>query len=85
MCLNGEQIICADAVILPPLKDALRRTGGYFASPGRNCRLTAILANLSDNTVNPSVIGQSAQALADLAGIVIPEATRLIILENRTG
>ena len=81
MCLNGEQIICADAVILPPLKDALRRTGGYFASPEEIVRLTAILANLSDNTVNPSVIGQSAQALADLAGIVIPEATRLIILE----
>lgn len=81
MCLNGEQIICADAVILPPLKDALRRTGGYFASPEEIVRLTAILANLSDNTVNPSVIGQSTQALADLAGIVIPEATRLIILE----
>lgn len=81
MCLNGEQIICADAVILPPLKDALRRTGGYFASPEEIVRLTAILANLSDNTVNPSVIGQSAQALADLAGIVIPETTRLIILE----
>ncbi|RGB80368.1 hypothetical protein DW070_06205 [Coprococcus catus] len=81
MCLNGEQIICADAVILTSLKDALRRTGGYFASPEEIVRLTAILANLSDNTVNPSVIGQSAQALSDLAGIVIPETTRLIILE----
>lgn len=81
MCLNGEQIICADTVILQPLKDALRRTGGYFASPEEIVRLTAILSNLSDNTVNPSVIGQSAQKLASLAGIVIPEATRLIILE----
>lgn len=82
MCLNGEQIICADAVILPPLKDALRRTGMVILHPhGEIVRLTAILANLSDNTVNPSVIGQSAQTLADLAGIVIPETTRLIILE----
>lgn len=81
ICFNGEQTICADTEILPLLKDALRRVGGYFASPEEIVRLTAVLADLSDNTVNPAVIGQSAQKLANLSGIAIPEAARLIILE----
>ena len=78
---NSEQIICADHDILLPLKNALHQEGCYFASPEEIIRLTAVLADLSTDNVNPSVIGQSPQTLAALADITIPEDTRLIVLE----
>lgn len=76
-----EQIICIDQPVYTEFRDVLQNEGCYLASPEETTRLTAVLADLSSDTVNPAVMGQTPQTVASMADITIPEDTRLIAME----
>lgn len=77
----SEQVILADQPIYNPFKEYLQKEGCYLASPEEITRLTAVLIDLSTNTINPAVIGQTPQTIAALADITLPDDTRLIGIE----
>lgn len=77
----SEQIICIDRAIYTAFKDILQSEGCYMASSDEITRMTAVLVDMSNNTANPAVIGQTPQTIAALADITIPEDTRLIAME----
>ncbi len=77
----SEQIILADRQVYAPFKEYLQNEGCYLATPEEITRLTAVLIDLSANTVNPAVIGQTPQTIAALADMTLPDDTRLIGIE----
>lgn len=81
---NG--MICASeqSVIVPdPVYDAVKaefiNRGGYLLSEEEAEKVRDIL--LVDGTVNAKIVGQSAAAIAALAGITVPDNTKLLIGE----
>ena len=56
----------------------LKRQGGYFFDTGESERLGGFLLR-GNGTMNPRIVGKSAQAIADMAGISIPAGTRVLI------
>ncbi|MGN0204746.1 MAG: iron-containing alcohol dehydrogenase [Coprococcus sp.] len=81
LCNCTEQIICIDHQIYTEFRNILQNEGCYLASSEEITRLTAVLADLSSDSVNPAVIGQTPQTVASMADITIPEDARLIIME----
>lgn len=77
----SEQVLLIDQPVYHTIRQHLKNEGCYMASDEEITRLTAVLIDLSLNTVNPAVIGQSPQTIAALADITLPEDTRLIGME----
>ena len=83
---NGT--ICASeqaVVVSAPDADRVRRLfrshGAHFLSEAEIEAVSAIAFNMTTRVMNPAVIGQPAARIAQMAGIAIPEGTRVLIAE----
>ncbi len=74
----SEQSIVTEGCIAEKVEAELKRQGGYFLDKGESERLGGFLLR-SNGTMNPRIVGKSAQAIADMAGISIPAGTRVLI------
>jgi acetaldehyde dehydrogenase (acetylating) len=74
----SEQAIIAERIIAERVKEELVKKGGYFVT---GTDLSAIEKTViqPNGGVNPKVVGQSPHRIAELAGIRIPESTKVII------
>jgi acetaldehyde dehydrogenase (acetylating) len=73
----AEQAIVCDRAIQATVMAECARRGGCFLNPEEQEQLTAVM--FIDGQINPQVVGQSAIAIARLAGIRIPASTRVLI------
>ncbi len=76
----SEQAIVTEAVIAEKVKAEVIKRGGYFVV-GSDMEALDKTIILQDGGVNPKVVGQSPTAIAKLAGIEIPEGTKIICVE----
>ena len=60
------------------MEEELKLQGGYFLDEGQSERLSGFLLR-ANGTMNPKIVGKSAQAIAGMAGIQIPEGTRVLV------
>ena len=74
----SEQSIVTERCIAARVEEELKRQGGYFLDEGQSERLSGFLLR-ANGTMNPKIVGKSAQAIAGMAGIQIPEGTRVLI------
>ena len=74
----SEQSIVTERCIEEKVTVELRRQGGYFLEEEQSKRLSGLLLR-ANGTMNPKIVGKSAQAIAGMAGIQIPEGTRVLI------
>ena len=74
----SEQSIVTEGCIAEKVEAELKRQGGYFLDKGESERLGGFLLR-GNGTMNPRIVGKSAQAIADMAGISIPAGTRVLI------
>ena len=74
----SEQSIVTEGCIAEKVEAELKRQGGYFLDKGESERLGGFLLR-GNGTMNPRIVGKSAQAIADMAGITIPAGTRVLI------
>ncbi len=74
----SEQSIVTERCIEEKVTAELRRQGGYFLEEEQSKRLSGLLLR-ANGTMNPKIVGKSAQAIAGMAGIQIPEGTRVLI------
>ena len=74
----SEQSIVTEGCIAEKVEAELKRQGGYFLDKGESERLGGFLLR-GNGTMNPRIVGKSAQASADMAGISIPAGTRVLI------
>lgn len=81
----SEQAIVTEEAVAGRVMAELRARGGYFVT-GSDFVAIEKTVILPDGGVNPKVVGQSPKTIADLAGISIPEGTRVIVaIEHGVG
>ena len=74
----SEQSIVTEKCIEAQVVEEVRRQGGYFMDTAQSEKVARFI--LRDNgTMNPKIVGKSAQAIADMAGIQIPAGTRVLL------
>ena len=56
-----------------------KRQGGYFVSGEEQKKLESIIKRPGADTVNPRIVGKSAVEIARMAGITVPQDTRVIL------
>lgn len=77
---SSEQALIVDAPIKNRVIEALKSQGAYFLNPDEIRKLGAVLVT-ADFRVNPDLVGQAPQKLAQAAGFSVPDDIRLLIGE----
>lgn len=77
----SEQAIVTEACIADKVKEELKRQGGYFLAGEQLEKVVAIMETVTGG-MNPKIVGKSAQDIAEMAGIEIPQGTKLLLCEE---
>ena len=79
ICASEQSVIVVKDVYADVKKEFAYR-GAYFLKKSEIVKLGKII--LTDKGVNPKIVGQSAYDIAKLAGIKVPEWTKVLIAEQ---
>lgn len=79
----SEQSIVTERCIQDQVVAEAKRQGGYFLSPEESEKVGRFIMR-ANGTMNPKIVGRSAQAIADMAGISIPAGTKVLISPQTT-
>ncbi|MHC9540797.1 MAG: bifunctional acetaldehyde-CoA/alcohol dehydrogenase [Vulcanimicrobiota bacterium] len=79
MICASEQSLVVEASIKDKVEEKFRAMGAYFLSPEETVKLQDIVIDPQKKSMNPGVVGQKAQKIASMAGIEVPQDTRLLI------
>lgn len=75
----SEQSVVVSRYNSKEVRDEFIRQKGYFLSPEEIVKVGKIAINTTQKSMSPEVIGQPPEVIARLAGITIPEGTRLLL------
>ncbi len=78
---SSEQSIVTEAVIAPQVRRAVIAQGGYFLE-GENLAKVKAIMERGNGSMNPAIVGRDASYIAKLAGITIPEGTRILLCDE---
>ncbi|WP_432408075.1 acetaldehyde dehydrogenase (acetylating) [Wukongibacter sp. M2B1] len=78
----SEQAIVTENCIADYVKSELKNQGGYFLTGEELDKVVKIMER-PNGGMNPKIVGKSAQDIAAMAGITIPEGTRIMICEEK--
>jgi acetaldehyde dehydrogenase (acetylating) len=82
----SEQAIVTEECIRDEVIAEFRRQGGVFVSGEDARRIEALIRRPGSDTVNPRIVGQSATAIAEMAGVKIRADARVILChQDRVG
>ncbi|MBR5903674.1 MAG: acetaldehyde dehydrogenase (acetylating) [Clostridia bacterium] len=79
----SEQSIVTERCIDAQVEAEVKSQGGYFLTEEESRRVGAFIMR-ANGTMNPKIVGRSAAAIADMAGIRIPEGTRVLVSRQTT-
>ena len=74
----SEQSIVTEDIIRDEVIAEFKRQGGYFLEPAEKAAVGSILMRAS-GTMNPAIVGQTAMRIAEMAGVKVPDGTRVLI------
>lgn len=77
----SEQSIVTERCITGQVEEELKRQGSYFLTEEQSQRLSGFLLR-ANGTMNPKIVGKTAQQIADMAGLQIPSGTRVLIAKQ---
>src|SRR5262245_49035813 len=75
---SSEQAVVVEQPIDSQVRERFAAEGAYFLSKEQQEALTKVVATAT-NTLNPKIVGKSAKAIAEMAGISIPDGTRAMM------
>ncbi len=78
ICASEQAVIVVEG-IYEAVKAEFRRRGAYLLTPEEVERVRQII--LAEGRLNPAIVGQSVETIAQIAGISVPAGTRLLIGE----
>lgn len=78
----SEQSIVTEKIIEKEVVAEIKKQGGYFLSDAQSEKLSGFLLR-ANGTMNPAIVGKTAQNIADMAGIDIPAGTRVLVSRQR--
>jgi acetaldehyde dehydrogenase (acetylating) len=76
---SSEQALVAEEALREPVTQALFANGAYFLSGAEMERLGREMVDTEKHTIAAKYVGQSARRIAELAGINVPENTRVLV------
>ncbi|MBK7707352.1 MAG: aldehyde dehydrogenase family protein [Acidobacteria bacterium] len=79
ICASEQSVVC-DAPVESEVREQFRLQGGHFLSPSDADKVAQILLT-PQRTLNPKIVGRSAEFIANLAGVAIPPGTRCLIAD----
>ena len=79
----SEQSIVTERCIQDKVVEEVKRQGGYFLSPEESEKVAKFIMR-ANGTMNPKIVGKTAQAIADMAGISIPQGTQVLVSPQTT-
>ena len=74
----SEQSIVTEQCVTQKVEDELKRQNGYFLSESESASLAALLLR-ANGTMNPKIVGKTALEIAAMAGISVPQSTRVLL------
>lgn len=77
----SEQSIVTEAGIRDVVMEEVKRQGGYLLDEEQSEKLEKMIMR-GNNTMNPAIVGKSVQTIARMAGIKVPEGTRVLVSEQ---
>ncbi|MZI91770.1 acetaldehyde dehydrogenase (acetylating) [Vibrio sp. CAIM 722] len=79
----SEQSIVVEKSMEERVRAEVVKNGGYFLTAEESEKLGKFILR-ENGTMNPQIVGKTAQYVADLAGLTIPENTRILLSEQNT-
>ncbi|HZH35235.1 MAG TPA: aldehyde dehydrogenase family protein, partial [Pyrinomonadaceae bacterium] len=76
----SEQSVVVEAAVAAQVREQFKQQGGHFLSPDEAEKVGKILLS-EQRTLNPQIVGKSAEFIANLAGVSIPAGTRCLIAD----
>ena len=80
MICASEQTVVAEAAVADAVREEFLARGAWFASPEEAEALKAVI--FKNGSLNSAIVGQSAAHIAALAGITLPESTKVLLAER---
>ncbi len=80
MICASEQTVVVEAGIADAVREEFSRRGAWFADDAQSEALAKTL--FVDGALNSAIVGQSAVSIAAMAGISVPETTKVLIAER---
>src|SRR5436853_2922309 len=77
---SSEQAIVTERAIDAQVRERLLAEGAYFLNQEEKAALAQVVATAT-NTLNPKIVGKSVKTIAEMAGLSVPEGTRVLICE----
>lgn len=77
----SEQAIVVEKISSGKVRQSLVSRGGYFLKGDELEKVKAVMER-PNGAMNPAIVGQTAQTVAGLAGISVPESVRLLISDE---
>lgn len=81
MICASEQAVIVDKEIYAAVKAEFQAHQVYFVKPTELQKLEDAVMNEGKYAVNPSIVGMPATKIAELAGIKVPEGTKMLVAE----
>ena len=81
MICASEQAVIVDKEIYASVKAEFEAHNVYFVKPNELQKLEDAVMNEGKYAVNPAIIGNSAEKIAELAGISVPKGTKILVAE----
>ena len=79
----SEQSIVTETCIRDKVVEEVKRQGGYFLSPEESDKVSRFIMR-ANGTMNPKIVGRSADVIAKMAGITIPAGTKVLVSPQTT-
>jgi acetaldehyde dehydrogenase (acetylating) len=77
----SEQSVVVEAAIANQVREQFKLQGGHFLSADEADKVAKVLLT-PERTLNPQIVGKSAEFIANLAGVSIPSGTRCLLAET---
>ncbi len=78
----SEQSIIVEADMEETVRAEGKRQGFYFMDTAQAAQLAKLLLR-PNGTLNPAIVGKSAQVLAQMAGFSVPQGTRVLVANEQ--
>ena len=76
---SSEQSIVAEESVCERVLEECRKQGAYFLSAEEMEKVSCLVFLAGSRTPNTQIVGRAATAIAEMAGVKVPRATRVLI------
>src|SRR5690625_1277847 len=84
MICASEQAVIIDKEVYQTVKDDLIANNCYFLTNAEKAKVEKVVIREETASVNPVIVGMPATKIAELAGVKVPEGTKILIAETNT-